>query len=52
MTPLSKTLMFSEWLIMYMWSEVARGPAVRSTEHGKEASVTEKGVSQIYGGRG
>lgn len=32
---------------MYMWSAVARGPAVRSTEQGKEGSVTEKGVSQI-----
>lgn len=45
--PVSRTSLFSEWLIMYMWSEVARGPAVRSTEQGKEGSVTEKGVSQI-----
>ena len=31
---------------MYMWSVVANGPAMRSTEHGKEESVTLKGVSQ------
>jgi hypothetical protein len=48
MMPEPKTFLFNEWLIMYMWSSVLRGPAIRSTEHGKEASVTLKGVSQTY----
>ena len=47
MTPsLPSNLKFSEWLIMYMWSASDRGPAVRSTLQGKDASVTLKGVSQ------
>ena len=31
-----------------MWSEVASGPLVRSTEHGNEESVESNGGSQIY----
>ena len=33
-------LKFNEWLIMYMWSASERGPSVRSTLQGKDASVT------------
>jgi hypothetical protein len=46
-SPMGMMFLFSEWLIMYMWSAVSRGPLMRSIEHGKEVSVTEKGVSQI-----
>ena len=35
-----------------MWSEVASGPLVRSTEHGNEESVESNGGSQIYGVEG
>jgi hypothetical protein len=46
-SPMGMMFLFSEWLIMYMWSAVLRGPLMRSIDHGKETSVTEKGVSQI-----
>ena len=40
--------MSRKWLRRYMWSEVASGPLVRSTEHGNEESVESNGGSQIY----
>lgn len=46
MMPVPKRSLFSEWLIMYIWSVVARGPAMRSTEQGKDESVTLNGSSQ------
>lgn len=48
MIPVPNTSLLSEWLIIYMWSVVASGPAMRSTEHGKVESVTLKGVSQTW----
>ena len=52
MMPVSNRFLLSEWLIMYMWSVVARGPLMRSTLHGNVLSVTENGVSQIIGNSG
>jgi hypothetical protein len=34
-----RTSLLKEWLIMYMWSSVASGPEMRSTEQGNEAFV-------------
>lgn len=45
-------MMLSEWLIMYMWSVVASGPAMRSTEQGNDEFVTLNGVSHTISNSG
>jgi hypothetical protein len=41
-----KTATFRLWLIMYMWSVVPSGPAIRFTEQGNVGSVELNGGSQ------